>query len=123
MTQPAVAIINASSDKKNKFSSKSIHAHLNAGYDVYPVNPKEKTIEGLKCYNSLLDMPIALDRIRLYIPPAIGIKVLNVIAKKGCKEFWVNLGAESLEPIEKAQGLCGNAICGCSFTDARRHTH
>ncbi|HUK82169.1 MAG TPA: CoA-binding protein [Verrucomicrobiae bacterium] len=117
MSKPTVAIIGASADR-SKFGNKSIHAHLRAGYDVYPVNPKEEIIEGLKCYKTVLDVPAALDRISLYLLPAIGVKVLNDIAKKGCKELWVNPGAESAELIEKAQTLGLNAIFACSFTDA-----
>ena len=45
MSKSTVAIIGASADR-GKFSNKSIHAHLRAGYDVYPVNPKEETMKG-----------------------------------------------------------------------------
>ena len=121
MSQQAVAIVGASADRA-KFSNKAIHAHLRAGYDVYPVNPKEETIDGLKCYKSVVDIPVALDRISLYLPPAVGVKVLDDIAKKGCKELWVNPGAESPELIQKAGTLGLNAIFACSFTDALAHT-
>ena len=40
MSKPTVAIIGASADP-NKFGNKSIHAHLHAGYEVFPVNPKD----------------------------------------------------------------------------------
>ena len=121
MDKPTVAIVGASADR-NKFSNKSIHAHLHAGYDVYPVNPKEAMIEELKCYKSILDIPVALDRISLYLPPAVGINVLDDIAKKGCRELWVNPGAESPEHIEKAKKLGLNVIFACSFTDALAHS-
>jgi uncharacterized protein len=120
MSKQTVAIIGASADKA-KFSNKAIHAHLRAGYDVYPVNPKEETIEGLTCYKSVLDIPVALDRVSLYLPPPVGIKVLDDIAKKGCGELWINPGAESPELIEKAQTLGLNAIFACSFSDALAH--
>jgi len=42
MGKPTVAIIGASADR-SKFSNKAIHAHLRAGYEVYPVHPKEKS--------------------------------------------------------------------------------
>lgn len=114
---PTVAIIGASADR-SKYSNKSIHAHLKAGYDVYPVHPKEETIEGLKVYRSVLEVPVALDRVSLYLPPAIGVKVLDDIAKKGCQELWVNPGAESPELMTKATALGLNAIYACSFLDA-----
>ncbi len=122
MSKPTVAIVGASADKR-KFSNKSIHAHLRAGYDVYPVNPKEETIEGLKCYKSVVDIPLALDRISLYLPPAVGVKVLDDIAKRGCKELWINPGAESPELMQKAETLKLNAIFACSFTDALAHSN
>lgn len=117
MNKHTVAIIGASADRA-KFSNKSIHAHQRAGYDVYPVHPKEEIIEGLTVYKSVLDVPVALDRVSLYLPPAIGVKVIDDIAKKGCKELWVNPGAESPELMEKAATLGLNTIFACSFTDA-----
>jgi predicted CoA-binding protein len=121
VSKPTVAIVGASADR-SKFSNKSIHAHLRAGYDVYPVNPKEAMIEGLKCYKSVLDIPVALDRISLYLPPTVGVKVLDEIAKKGCKELWVNPGAESPELMQKAETLKLNTIYACSYMDAAAHT-
>ena len=120
MSKLTVAILGASADR-SKFSNKSIHAHLQAGYDVYPVNPKEETIEGLTCYKSVLDIPVSLDRISLYLPPAVGVKILDDIAKKGCKELWVNPGAESPELISKAESLKLNTIYACSYMDAASH--
>lgn len=116
-----MAIVGASADK-SKFSNKAIHAHLRAGYDVYPVNPRESTVEGLTCYKSVRDVPVALNRVSLYLPPPIGIKVLDEIAEKGCQELWVNPGAESPELIERAQALGLNAIFACSFVDAMSHS-
>jgi predicted CoA-binding protein len=118
--KPTVAIVGASADPA-KFSNKSIHAHLQAGYDVYPVNPKEEMIEGLKCYKSVLDIPVALDRVSLYLPPAVGVNLLDDIGKKGCKELWVNPGAESPELMRKAEVLKLKAIYACSYTDASSH--
>ncbi len=120
MNKPTVAIIGASADP-SKFGNKSMHAHLRAGYNVYPVNPKEETIEGLRVYNSILDVPVALDRISLYLPPPVVVKVLDDIAKKGCKELWINPGVESPELMEKAAALGLNAIYACSFMNASAH--
>lgn len=118
MTKPTVAIIGASADP-SKYSNKSLRAHVAAGFDVYPVNPKEDNIEGLKCYRSVLDIPVALERVSLYVPPSVGVKLLDDIAKKGCRELWVNPGAESPELMERASALGLNAIYACSYLDAR----
>jgi predicted CoA-binding protein len=109
-----IAIIGASTDR-NKFGNKAVRAYMQIGYDVYPVNPKETMIEGVKAYPSVLEIPVELDMVSLYLPPAVGFKVLSDIAKKGCKELWLNPGSESEELIERATELKLNAICACSI--------
>jgi hypothetical protein len=109
-----IAIIGASNDR-SKFGNKAVRAYVSAGYDVYPVNPKETTIEGLKAYASVVDVPVALDMISVYLPPAVGLKVLGDIGRKGCRELWLNPGSESDELIERARQLNLNVISACSI--------
>ena len=54
----------------------------------------------------------------LYVPSAIGVKLLTDIAKKGCQELWVNPGAESPELMAQASQLGLNVIFACSYLDA-----
>ncbi|MEX2112968.1 MAG: CoA-binding protein [Pirellulales bacterium] len=71
MSKPTVAILGASSDR-SKFGNKSVRAHLQAGYEVVPVNPKGGTIEGLTAYRSLDEVPEPhLTRISVYLPLAV----------------------------------------------------
>src|SRR5690349_17685548 len=107
MPQPTVAIIGASADR-SKFGNKSVRAHLAQGYQVFPVNPKGGEIEGLAAYTRLADIPVArLDRVSMYVPPAVGMKLLEEIAAKGCDELWLNPGSDSDELAEaaRARGL------------------
>lgn len=114
--KPTVAILGASEDR-HKFGNKSVRAHLKQGYDVYPVNPRAGEIEGLQAYARLADVPVTLDRVSLYLPPAIGLKVLDEIAAKGCRELWLNPGSDAPEVIEKARSLGLEPIVGCSIVD------
>ncbi|MBI1901906.1 MAG: CoA-binding protein [Planctomycetia bacterium] len=112
---PTAAIIGASADR-TKFGNKSVRAHLSQGYEVFPVNPKGGVIEGLAVYKSLRDVPQRpLDRVSLYVPPAVGVSLLKEIAEVGCKELWLNPGSESDELVEKAEALGLNAIVACSI--------
>ena len=96
---PTVAILGASTDR-SKFGNKSVRTHLAKGFTVYPINPKVDEIEGLKAYATLADLPPGkLDRVSVYLPPAVGIKVLPEIAERGCDELWLNPGTESDELI------------------------
>ena len=117
MAKPTVAIIGASSERA-KYGNKSVRAHQAAGYDVYPVNPKGGTIEGLIAYRSLAEIPLEhLKRVSVYLPPVAGIDLLDEIAAKGCDEVWFNPGSESPEVLAKARALGLNAVAACSIVD------
>ena len=118
MGKPTVAVIGASKDP-SKYGNLSVRAHLEAGYEVFPVNPKEAEIEGLKVYRSVSEIPAALDRVSVYLPPQIGMKTIEEIARKGTQELFLNPGSESDELIEKARSLGLNVIVACSITDAK----
>lgn len=117
-----VAIIGASADR-SKFSNKSIRAHLKQGWEVYPVNPRGGEIEGLKAYTSVKDIPTALDRVSIYLPPALGVKVLPDIAAVHPGEFMVNPGAESDELVEAARSLGLDPILACSIVEIGASPH
>jgi len=111
-----VAIIGASRDM-SKYGNKSVRAHLKQAWQVYPVNPKEDEIEGLKCYHDINDIKEKLDRISFYVPPAIGIKLLEKIRDKDIQEIFINPGAESDELIARAEELDLKIIQACSIID------
>ena len=112
---PTVAILGASADR-TKYGNKSVRAHLQQGYEVYPVNPKGGEIEGLRVYQTLGDVPVArLNRISVYLPPAIVLGLLDEIAAKGCDELWLNPGSDSPKVVAKAELLGLNVIQACSI--------
>lgn len=114
--KPTVAVVGASRDPA-KYGYKSVRAHLRAGYDVYPVNLREKEIEGLKVYASVLDIPAPLDRVTLYVPPRVGLSLLGDIAEKKPRELFLNPGAESPELVAKARALGLDPVLACSIVD------
>jgi uncharacterized protein len=111
-----VAIVGASSDRA-KYGNKSLRAHRQAGYAVYPVNPRGGEIEGERVFARLADIPVPLDRVSLYVPPAIGRQLLPEIAAKGCRELWFNPGSSTAELLDEARRLGLKAISGCSIID------
>lgn len=115
MDKPTVAVLGASSDR-SKYGNISVRAHLENGYEVYPVNPKGGQIEGLTVYPSLADVPVErLNRITVYLPPDAVLGMLDQIAAKGCDEFWLNPGADRNDVVVRAQELGLNTIVACSI--------
>ena len=117
MSKPTVAILGASTDR-SKYGNISVRAHLQQGYEVYPINPKAETVEGLKAYASLADVPVAaFTRISVYLPPKILLSMLEDIAKVPHDELWLNPGTESDEVISRATELGLDPIRACSIVD------
>jgi predicted CoA-binding protein len=112
---PTIAIIGASADRR-KYGNKAVRAYLSRGYDVFPINPHETTIEGLKAYASVRDLPVThLDRISLYVPPNVGRGLLADLASTRPGEVWVNPGAKSPQLIREAHALGLKTVQGCSI--------
>lgn len=115
--KPTIAVIGASPDRF-KFGNKCVRAYAAAGYDVYPVHSSASTVEGLTAYKSIADVPLdSLDRVSVYLPPAIGVGVMDQIAKKMVGEVWLNPGADGDKVIERAKQVGLNIICACSIVD------
>jgi uncharacterized protein len=121
---PSVAILGASADR-SKFGNKAVRAFRARGYDVYPVNPKGGEVEGLPIYTSLAEIPaeVKLDRISVYLPPALGLKAVPEIAARGCQELWLNPGAESDELVAAAEEAGLNVIQACSIVAVGESPH
>ena len=114
MPRPAVAVVGASADR-TKFGNKAVRAYRQVGYDVYPVHPKEQVIEGLKVYPTVTDIPVDLDRITIYLPPRVTVKLVGQIAAKGAAEVWLNPGAESDELLAAFRQHDIKPIVACSI--------
>lgn len=111
---PTVAILGASADRR-KFGNQAVRTYLRRGWAVYPVNPRGGEIEGVTCYRSLADIPVPINRVLLYLPPAVGLTLLPAIAAVRPDEFYVNPGAESAELLAEAQRLGLDPICACAI--------
>ena len=109
-----VAVIGASSNR-NKFGNRAVRAFQQQGYTVVPINPHEAEVEGLKSYASVLDVPGAIDMASFYLPPEIGLQVIDEVARKGIPEVWLNPGAESDALIARAKALHIQPIVACSI--------
>jgi len=117
MSQPTVAVLGASTNR-SKFGNKAVRAFLQAGWTVYPVNPRASEIEGLPCFPTLDDVPPGrLDRVSFYLPPAIGLEALDLVARRPVGEVWLNPGTASPAILKRAEELGLNVVQGCSIID------
>ena len=92
-----------------------MRAFRQQGYEVFPVNPKDEMVEGLRAFKSIADVPVRPEMVSVYLPPPVLLKVLPDIAAKGCDELWLNPGTESDEVLAEAERLGLNVIQACSI--------
>jgi uncharacterized protein len=109
-----VAVIGASSNR-HKFGNRAVRAYVRQGYTVIPINPHESSVEGLKTYKSVLDVPGPIDMASFYVPPEVGERVIEEVALKQIPEVWLNPGAESDALIARARRLSITPIVACSI--------
>ncbi|MEK6957724.1 MAG: CoA-binding protein [archaeon] len=108
----SIAIIGASNHRE-KFSNKCVRAYTKLGWKVFPVNPKEAEIEGIKCYASIKNVPQKTDLVSIYIPSQVTMGIIPELKGAKVAEVVLNPGAESDELIAelKKNGIKPLMIC------------
>ena len=99
MAQKKFAVIGAT-DNPEKYGHQILVNLKNRDYEVYPVNPRLETIEGMKCYPTLSDVPEKVDVIDFVVPPAATESILKECLKLGYKRIWLQPGSESEAAIQ-----------------------
>lgn len=86
----SIAVVGAS-----KTSTKIGHAALKniliSEYDckLFPINPKEKEILGVKCYAKLIDVPSSIDLVLISVPAKIVPQIMSECVQKGVKNVII----------------------------------
>jgi predicted CoA-binding protein len=106
MAQGPYAVVGASANRA-KFGNRVLRAYKSKGFTVYPVNPTEPEIEGLKAFPSLGALPEAPRGVSIITPPSVTERIVAEAADAGARFVWMQPGAESPEAIRiaRARGL------------------
>lgn len=120
MTPKSIAVIGAS-NTVGKIGYSVVHHLLTQGYTgkVYPINPGEKEIQGVKAYPSVLDVPNSIDAAVLTVPAKIVPQAVEEAGKKGIKGLIIvtsgfsEVGKKELEQqIVEIANQYGSSILG-----------
>lgn len=76
---------------------------LAEGYNVIPVNPREKEIAGRRCYSSLRDIPEAVEIVDIFRAPKDIPPIVEEAIQIGAKVIWMQLGIWNYEAAERAR--------------------
>ncbi|MFX4261703.1 acetate--CoA ligase alpha subunit [Pelotomaculum propionicicum] len=111
---PKSAAIIGASKSPGKIGNVIIKNMISSGYKgkVFPVNPKEPEIEGLRCYPSVDKIPEPVEMAVLSVPAAKSMEIAEVCGKQGVKYLVVitagfkETGKEGLELERKLLEIC-----------------
>ena len=102
LTSGPYAVVGASNDRA-KYGNKVLRAYQSKGWKVYPVNPREKEVEGLEAYPNLASLPEKPRGVSIITPPPVTERVVVEAADAGARFVWMQPGAESPEAIRIAR--------------------
>ena len=103
-TRKTFALVGATQDML-KYSYELMFTLLEAGYRVYPVNPRYDKIEEEKCYGTLAELPEVPDVVLLVLSPPNVERMIGEIADKHPKIVWLPPGSWSKTAVETAESL------------------
>lgn len=90
------------SHNEQKFGTAIYKELKTRGIEVYGVNPTMETIDGDKCYASLLDLAGKVDGVVISVPPQKAAGVVREAAGAGLTRIWLQQGAQSAETTKAA---------------------
>ncbi len=103
MAQKKFAVVGAT-DNPEKYGNQIVKNLIKRGYEVYPVNPKLKELEGLPCYPGLSAIPVKVDVVDFVVPPSATEEILKQCRELGLNRIWLQPGSEN----EAALAFCRN---------------
>lgn len=78
---------------------------MSQGKEIFPVNPNHARVMELKCFASLLDVPVQIDLVNVFRRPVFCPDVVRDAIAVGAKGIWLQSGIIS----EEAQKLAHDA--------------
>ena len=98
-----IALVGASA-KPARDSYQTMVALLEAGYEVYPVNPFEagNSILGQRCYAALTDIPHSIDMVDIFSSSDAALAITEDAIAIGAKVVWMQLEVIKVEARDKA---------------------
>lgn len=103
-----IAVVGASSNPAR--ASNFVLTYLSSSicdYDLYPVNPRESEVLGLRCYDSLASLPVVPDIVDVFRRAEDCPAIAREAAEVGAGTLWLQLGivSEEAAAIASAAGL------------------
>jgi uncharacterized protein len=102
LSSKAFGVVGASNNR-SKYGNKVLRCYLQHELKAYPINPREKIVEGIPSVGVISDLPKEVESLSIITPPSITEKIVEQAIAHGIKHIWMQPGAESDEGIRNAR--------------------
>jgi uncharacterized protein len=86
-----------------KFGQAAFRELRKKGMDLVPLNPAAETIDGVKCFNSVSELPSDIRGIIFMTPKEETLSVVREAIAHGIKDLWIQQGAETKSVIAELE--------------------
>jgi predicted CoA-binding protein len=119
-----IAVVGASTNP-DKAANRIPEVLLRAGYTMIPVHPTAKEILGQTAYPSLADVPVPIDIVDVFRPPAEAAGIAEQSAAVGAKAVWLQAGiaSEDAGAVARRAGIAFVENLCIGETSKRLGTH
>jgi predicted CoA-binding protein len=114
LSSKSVALIGVSRDKQS-YSRILLKAFVDKGFEVFPVNPNETEIDGIKCYQSITQLPDSIDAAYIIRRKDIAIDLAREAANRGIKKIWIHVKCDDPNIKELCKEYGVTVIAGECF--------
>lgn len=97
-----IAIAGVSRNEK-KFGNQIFKELTSKNYEVIPINPNTQSIDGVKCYNNINDLPSDINSLLIATSKNQTDDILESAIKKGIPNIWVQQSCESKNTLKIAE--------------------
>lgn len=119
LDNPSIAVVGVSRSGRG-FGNAACRSLRAQGYRVYPVNWSAPTIDGMRCYSRLSELPERVNAVLVVVPPPQAVDVIRDAAAVGIRHVWLQQGAESAEAVRIGGELGVDVVAGeCILMFAR----
>jgi predicted CoA-binding protein len=103
--QKRLAVVGVS-QRPQDFSRALFREFRSRGYDVVPVNPAAREIEGQPCFANVRDVQPPVSTVLLMTSPAVSEAVVRDCADAGVQRVWMFRGGGTGAVSAEAVGFC-----------------
>jgi uncharacterized protein len=101
--QPKKLAIAGASRNPKKFGGTILRELKNKGFELFPVHPEAKEIEGIPCFSSVSELPEGIDHLYIVTRKSQTAGIVGEALKHGIRKIWIQQHSDTPEALEMAK--------------------